>query len=83
MKTDSTPATWFDGLTAEAQQVRIVRAGADLVLQAAEGEVARHPLAALAWATPAGAPRPVLVLPDGGQVVLAGSGDAAALGIAA
>jgi Zn-dependent protease with chaperone function len=83
VKTDSTPATWFDGLTAEAQQVRIVRAGADLVLQAAEGEVARHPLAALAWATPAGAPRPVLVLPDGGQVVLAGSGDAAALGIAA
>ena len=83
MKTAPTAATWFDGLSAQAQEVWIVIEGPDLVLQGAEREVARHPVAALAWATPAGAPRPVLVLPDGGQVVLAGSGDAATLGIVA
>ncbi len=83
MKTELTSAKWFDGLTAEAQEVQIVVEGPVLVLQGAAGEVARHPVAALAWATPAGAPRPVFALPDGGQVVLAGCGDAAALGIAA
>ncbi len=83
MKTELSPATWFDGLTAEAKEVRIVVEGPVLVLQGAAGEVARHPLAALAWATPAGAPRQVITLPDGGQVVLARCGDADALGIAA
>lgn len=83
MKTAPTPATWFDGLSAQAREVWIVIEGPDLVLQGAEGEAARHPAAALAWATPTGAPRPVLALPDGGQLVLAGTGDAAALGIAA